>query len=300
MAEDRWIPRTIDEMLEYKPPHYEWLWPDVFARGEALILIGREGMGKTTLMRQMGVLSAVGIHPFYFTPLERELRVLSVDLENPYEIIMDESNVGSLTWLHKRIGRAIPNFKLLHFPEGLHLLEQDDAVYMRKVLDDFRPDLFMLGPLYKAGVDVSNDREATLFVEQLDRWQVLYNFGIILEAHQPQAAIVADSEGKNRFSRPIRPIGGSTWLRWPEFGRCLFDNGTLYQLREDRAVRKWPKRLWRDSGEWPWVAQRSCLQCGKEIPENREAYCSDACGNAFRQVQHRAQGKTVYVVEGTQ
>ncbi len=73
--------RELDAFLETDLPTHDWLVPGLLERQDRVILTGPEGGGKSTLLRQMAVQFASGIHPFggdLFEPL----RVLLLDLEN--------------------------------------------------------------------------------------------------------------------------------------------------------------------------------------------------------------------------
>ena len=59
----------------------DWIIPGILERQERVIFTGGEGAGKTTLVRQMAILSAAGINPFTFEDMP-PVRVLVIDAEN--------------------------------------------------------------------------------------------------------------------------------------------------------------------------------------------------------------------------
>lgn len=75
--------RTLREVLDVpeSADAYDWVVPDLLERRDRLMLTGSEGGGKSTFLRQVAVLSAAGIHPFRFSPIQ-PIRVLVVDAEN--------------------------------------------------------------------------------------------------------------------------------------------------------------------------------------------------------------------------
>src|SRR5690606_37855044 len=61
---------------------YDWLVPDLLERGDRVVIVAAEGAGKTTMLRQMTVCLAAGIHPLDLTVMPTSFRVLAIDAEN--------------------------------------------------------------------------------------------------------------------------------------------------------------------------------------------------------------------------
>ena len=74
---------------------YDWVIPNVLERQERVIVVAAEGAGKTTLARQVALMSASGIHPFRRDAM-KPARTLMIDLENP-ERIIEEPQCASTT-----------------------------------------------------------------------------------------------------------------------------------------------------------------------------------------------------------
>lgn len=126
----------------------------------------------------------------------------------------------------------------------LDLLDSADRRRFDRMLDAARPDLVVLGPLYKlASGDPTDERTARSVASVLDAARETHGFALLLEAHSPY--------GGNGATRPTRPYGASLWSRWPEFGLYLGPTGALEHWRGARDERSWPKRLQR-GGVWPW------------------------------------------------
>src|SRR5690606_41049990 len=72
---------TLRALLAAVDEPYAWVVPGLLERSDWLILTGSEGLGKSTLFRQMAVCAAAGINPF---TAERHApqRVLYIDVEN--------------------------------------------------------------------------------------------------------------------------------------------------------------------------------------------------------------------------
>ena len=216
----------IDAFLDTADDEYDWLVDGLLERLDRLILTGQEGKGKSTLLRQIAMQLAAGIHPF---TLERitPVRVFLLDLENPRKLVRRK-----LRALRIAVGETIPN-------------QPDDVRWLRSAVDAIRPDLLITGPLYKlAGGDPTEERTARTVTGHLDRLRVDFGLTLILEAHSPY--------GGNGGKRPERPYGASLWSRWPEFGLYLSPEGQLRHWRGPRDERAWPAALQR-GGAWPWT-----------------------------------------------
>ena len=60
--------------------------PQLIEKGERVIVVAAEGVGKTMLARQIALCSAAGLHPFTMSKIAT-ISTLTVDLENPERII---------------------------------------------------------------------------------------------------------------------------------------------------------------------------------------------------------------------
>lgn len=67
--------------VQQEEPQRPWLIPGLMRQQGRIVLVGFEGDGKSTLLRQVAVASAAGVHPFTGEPVT-PLPVLLVDLEN--------------------------------------------------------------------------------------------------------------------------------------------------------------------------------------------------------------------------
>jgi hypothetical protein len=229
----------LGEFLASTPPDPEWLVPGLIERQDRVIVTGGEGHGKSTLLRQIGVQLASGVHPFGGEDF-KPLRVLLFDLENSPRQIYPKLH-GLFAAAGKRYGGG---FFVAVRGEGLDLGQGDGEVLVAEV-EHARPDVLITGPSYKmvAG-DPTEEGPARLVAAHLDRIRAQYGCAVILEAHSPHAS--------NGGKRPTRPYGASLWLRWPEFGLHLGENGMISHWRGPRDERDWPAALQR-GGTWPWT-----------------------------------------------
>jgi len=230
--------------------NYEWVIPGLLERSERVIVVAAEGVGKTMLARQVSILSACGLHPFSFQPM-KPIRTLFVDLENPERII-------------KRISRKIfeealkvsrmteePQAHLFMKPAGLDLLKDGDRALLEKRLEETKPDLICIGPLYKSFVDPGGRTSEAVAIEiakYLYDIRTAYKCALWIEHHAPLGSTMA--------TRDLRPFGSAVWSRWPEFGLALHPTmGGAYQydVRHFRGAR--------DERPWPSVIAR-----GRQFP----------------------------------
>ncbi len=207
-------------------------------RGEVVMITGYEGHGKTTFVHQIAAMCAAGVHPFTGEPHHSIGNVLVVDCESTKQ------------QLHERWQRFRSVTDALASSEDaldcLHLIatfgEPIDWDEVRWAVDDFAPDLIVIGSLYKgADGELAEDGYSSELQRRLEG--IASNAGLIIETHTPHGDF-----GR----RPRRPYGHSSWLRWPAFGFHLDKSGKITRWREDRAVRDWPNGFERGA-PWPWM-----------------------------------------------
>lgn len=261
---------NIDELLSGDDPEHDWLIPGLLERGDRLILTGPEGGGKSTFLRQLSVMCASGIHPFLLEPIT-PLHVLVVDLENSRRQTRRETRP-----LRIKVGRQLDpdNLHIEVRIQGIDLTQAADVDWLHRTIDTLKPDLLVTGPVYKmANGDPNEEKSAKPVAMALDRMRAEHDVAVLLEAHSAKAPA-----GQKR--RPKEPYGWSGWMRWPEFGIHLDDDGTVTHWRGMREQRDWPELLLR-GGSWPWMPARTepdhrwalihqAITAAGEVPSNRE------------------------------
>lgn len=247
---------TISQFLAVEEDPYDWIVPGLLERGDRLILTGMEGLGKTTLFRQLAVTIAAGIHPFNHEHIEPK-RVLIVDVENTATQV--RRKLRPMAAQATSQGRPIEetNLWLEIRPEGLDLANDRDLSWLLRRVSLIKPDVVAIGPLYRlAPRALNNDDDAAPILAALNMVRAR-GACVLLEAHAGHAI---GPGGR----RDLRPRGSSALLGWPEFGygirRSDCDEAKhnrvvdLESWRGDRDEREWPERL-AAGGIWPWTAR---------------------------------------------
>lgn len=224
-----------DFIKEDEDDSYDWIIPNLLERGERVMVVASEGVGKTFLARQIALLSAAGIHPFTFEQM-KPIRTLTVDLENPQRIIRRTSRDIQIKSL-KYGFCAKPEAHLLIKPDGLDLMKTADRAYLEENIEQIKPDLLLLGPIYKSFVDPGGRTSESVAIEiakYFDSLREWFGFAMWLEHHAPL--------GTTMSTRDLRPFGSAVWSRWPEFGLSLQPDptateGYVYDVKHFRGAR---------------------------------------------------------------
>ena len=246
---------TYEEFVSQPLPPMQWVIPGLLAEEERVVLTGGEGAGKTTTMRQFGVMVASGLHPFTLADIPPR-NVLYVDCENPKRLMIQRfSDLGAVA---ARRNRKPDKLTIRRYPQGIDLGKPDDRMKLRYLCRTANPDLLLIGPAYKLYQGGSNSREEDLartVAQALDDLREEFGFALILEHHMPK------DRGENRSAAPI---GSSLWMRWPEFGLGIVldeqastftdRHAKVTHWRGARDERPWPRELRSGlPGELPWV-----------------------------------------------
>lgn len=245
------------------PIEYDWIVDGLLERGDRMILTGGEGGGKSTLLRQLASFIAAGLHPFDATPIPPR-SVLVVDAENSRR--QNRRRYGPIVAAADRMAGqrqcGAPDWDRLRIavrPEGLELTTGDDLVWLDRLITASRPDILVLGPLYKLHAQNMNDElAARQLTAALDSIRVRHGVVILTEAHAGHA----EDGGRKR---KMRPAGSSLFMRWPEFGyglrRSDMDQSQdeipelvdVVAWRGSREERDWPQVLKRGADGIPWI-----------------------------------------------
>lgn len=243
------------DLLKRPRGRTEWVIPNTLARGERLILIGFEGMGKSTWCRQIAIQAAAGIHPWTGVAVEPK-KVLFVDAENHPDQI-DES-WSQLVGLAGRHGHQIERNQLIVMEEWeseIDLASQDGGMWLTERVHAYQPDLVVMGPLTNmSGKDLRDDEPVRRIRNAVNHARKVCNSAFIMEHHAPH-------KGPMDKERQPRPYGSSLFLKWPDYGFGMRPTDTegLFEWYRNRGMRVrsrvWPSwvREGRGGDEWPFM-----------------------------------------------
>lgn len=246
--------RTLAEVFDVPADAdaYDWVVPGLLERRDRCVLTGSEGGGKSTLLRQIAVMTAAGLHPFSGEPVP-PMRVLVVDAENSER--QWRRAARSLAASASARGAADPRAQLwIQFETNIDITRPADIGRIHRYIDTAQPDLVMVGPIYKlVPKAIKDDDDAIPVLNALDTIRDR-DVAMLIEAHA--------GHGDARSGvRDLRPIGSSAFLRWPEFGLGLAkptkpgEPHRLLRWRGDRDERNWPGELHSSrqiAQTWPW------------------------------------------------
>lgn len=234
----------------------EFVIDKTLAKGERVIIIGFEGNGKSTLLRQLAVQTAAGIHPFSGREMEPR-RVLYIDAENHPDQVQEswQGMVGLAARLGKEVDRGMLTI-MEEFETERDLTEAAGVAWLKERVYAYMPDLVVMGPLTNmAGKDLREDDPVRKIRNAVNEARTICNSAFIMEHHAPLKS------GNDR-ERPMRPYGSSMLLKWPDYGygiKPTDEPGTFlwHKFRGARVrTRQWPEALREGTGplEFPWVS----------------------------------------------
>jgi replicative DNA helicase len=239
----------VEDILDFvkKEDVYDWVVPGLLERQDRLILTASEGGGKSTLLRQLSVTLAAGIHPFDTWKTIDPVRVLTLDCENGEAASRRKFRplLAAADSLEQPVRRG--QFHIECRPSGLDLTRPSDRAWVMRRIEKIKPDVLIIGPVYRLHAGNPNDEELARKVSVvIDEARATAGCTVLMEAHAPH--------GGNIGPRSLRPLGSSLWMRWPEFGfglRPVEDEKSAQNVEGARGRRVVPWRGSRDERDWP-------------------------------------------------
>lgn len=227
---------------------YNWVIPNLLEAKDRMLVTGGEGSGKSTLVRQIAILAAAGLHPFLFTPT-KPANILVIDAENSEAQWRRASRV--MAGKAKLYGSRDPGGLRISCTPRMDLTRDSDLAQVHRLLDESMADIVVIGPLYRlVPRAITNDDEASPLLAALDTIRDR-GCALLIEAHSGHAL----NQGGER---DLRPRGSAALMGWPEFGiglRLPKAGSSAFQVvrwRGDRDKREIPGSLAK-GGDWPWT-----------------------------------------------
>jgi hypothetical protein len=237
-----------DFIKEVADDRYDWLIDGMLERQERMMVVAAEGVGKTTLARQVAILAGAGIHPFTYCEIPT-VRTLFVDLENPEKIIRRQSR-KILEAVRMHYPTREIQASLFTKPDGLNILSPQGKDLLETQIRATEPDMIVLGPIYKSFIDPGGKTSTSLITEvamYFDYLRSIYGVALWLEHHAPL--------GNALTGRDLRPSDSAVWMRWPEFGFAIAPDPTSFEKEYDFKQWRGP----RDSRQWPAKMRRGSM-----------------------------------------
>jgi RecA-family ATPase len=220
---------SLKEILEMDIPLVEYLIPNMLIKKGVTIVGGDSGSFKTFIALQMGLCLTSSIS-FMGNEIAKKYRVLYIDEEN------------RLSTLKERLVNMIESFNISNANEfdfrfivsnnikldGQYVSVTDIEI-LRKVCEDFKPDLIILDSLVRfISGDENSVKDVRKFFETLKNFIEEYNTSFLVIHHtiKNPTGIKHDLRGSGDFSAMADIIFISTKLR---------DNNILSQVKNRHA-----------------------------------------------------------------
>lgn len=229
--------------------------PGVLASGDRWLLTAFEGHGKSTLLRQLCVMAACGIHPWTFADMPRQ-KVLLIDAENhPDQVLESWQKMVEMAAHYGHELRENELIVLETWDMDIDLTSEEGAAWLSERVRGHQPRLVGIGPLYNlSSRDLSEHQVATRLKQAINQARSISGAAFIMEHHAPH--------GQGNAERSVRPYGSSVFLKWPDFGHGLkpTDEEGVYELQKTRfnrvRGREFPPFMrWGDpeNKDWDWM-----------------------------------------------
>jgi replicative DNA helicase len=241
---------TLEDVLSVPDEDARWIMRNMLRVNERLMFTGMEGGGKSTLLAQIALGAAMGVHTLSLDYEQHEpVRVLILDVEN--SLIQVRNNARKIyPTLAEMTGRSTAPLEWIN-QRYIDLSDPKDAARIIRLAKEKRPQLMFMGSVYKlASEGDKHEASFNAISRTVDRIRAETGAAVVLEAHTGHGFQNDRSKGSG-----MRPDGSSRWLRWPEMGYGMVPMGKQYPgvielvpfrgMRDDSYI--WPKGLRRGS-----------------------------------------------------
>jgi 5S rRNA maturation endonuclease (ribonuclease M5) len=230
--------------------------PGFLARGDRFLATGYEGHGKSTLLQQIAIQAAAGIHPWLLDDMPPQ-KVVVIDSENhPDQILEKWQHLVGLAARHNHPIQPGQLTIIEAWDDDVDLTSDEGEAWLLERMHGYKPDLCVIGPLYNlSSRDLSEHSVVGRMKTAINNARSVCGTAFIMEHHAPH-------RGPGETKRSVRPYGSSTFLKWPDFGYGLLptESEGLYEFQKTRFPRvrtryippylRWGKE---NTDEWMWM-----------------------------------------------
>lgn len=242
----------LADVLTGEDVSVDWCVPGLLPKATATMLTAPEGLGKSTVLRQIALAAAAGLSAFepYRTDDSYEpQRVVLVDCEVPRnQLIRSLRHLWSYGVQHAPHADTMAMVVESH-QGGIDLTDGKDQAWLHHIVRHHRADLLVIGPVYRlTSTDLNTEEGVRAWQKPLES-MMADGVTVVTEHHAPN-----ESAG---HARSLRPIGSSAMRRW--FAQGVSMRGRPCAEHEDEWCRLCRRRArvenWRGSREeevaWP-------------------------------------------------
>lgn len=229
-----------------------WAMRTLIRQGEVLVLTGFEGMGKSSMMKQIAVCAACGLHPFALIKSGEPVKVLYIDCENSRADCIEDFTRLRIAATEQ--GAWDDPDLYVHDRPQMNVAGTADLSWLVERVHAHQPDLLVIGPIYGLiETDIAREEAVRALKRAIAATQAACPCAVVLEHHSPHR-----NAGEER---EVRPIGSSLLLRWPSFGFGLrptdqHDMAAPFDFEPWRGSRRrgrsWPDRVRQAGSGWFW------------------------------------------------
>jgi replicative DNA helicase len=251
----------------------EWCLDGLIPRGTATMLTAEEGVGKSTVLRQIALAAGAGFQPFLpWAEKYDPVRTLLIDCEvteNQFK-----RSLRALWGYGNRYGSIPPQTVAWESQQGgINLSEPFWQGWLHRRVRDHKADLVVIGPVYRFTDADLNTEEGVRTWQRAFEPLLADGVSVVTEHHAPNGAPGA--------VRALRPIGSSAMRRWFAQGVALRNRkcdvheelfcatctrtATVEAWRGTREEEaRWPRYLRGETGHVWWVADEMREVMGSE------------------------------------
>lgn len=200
-------PTFLQDVLTGEDLSVEWAVPALLPAGTATMLTAEEGVGKSTVLRQIAVSAMAGMHPF--TPWGQKYqpqRVVLIDCE--VSANQFKRSLRNL-WSYGREFQPAADTTLMAVEThqgGLNFSEPHDQGWLHRLVRQHKATMLVVGPVYRFTDADLNTEEGVRTWQRCFEPMLADGVSILTEHHAGNGAV-----GQQRS---LRPIGSSAMRRW--------------------------------------------------------------------------------------